>query len=172
MIAIRRIQMGETALYKQIRLASLKDAPYAFETTYDSASQRSEEMWNARVQSNAEGNDEAIFLAFSDHLPIGIAALVRIKGQTDTGELMQVWVSPEHRGTGVAWDLMNSIFQWGQENNFHRIITGVTRANAGALKFYIKYGFSKMDESAQSDPDAIYLLREVEFFGRQPKQQL
>lgn len=154
--------MGETALYKQIRLASLEDAPYAFETTYDLALQRTDEMWHARVESTAQGSDEAIFLAFSENIPIGIAVLVRVKGQTDTGELMQVWVSPEHRGIGVAWDLMNSIFQWAQENNFHRIIAGVTKANAGALKFYIKYGFSRMDAPPQSDSNAIYLLREVE----------
>jgi hypothetical protein len=108
-MTIRRIQIGETALYRQIRLASLKDAPYAYKTTYDSALQRTDEMWHARVECAAQGSDEAIFLAFSDNLPVGIAALVRVKGQTDAGELMQVWVSPEHRGTDVAWGLMNSV---------------------------------------------------------------
>ena len=160
MITIRRIQICETALYKQIRLASLKDAPNAFETTYDAALQRTDEMWHARVESTAQGSDQAIFLALFDQLPIGIAALVRIKGQTDSGELMQVWVSPEHRGTGVAWDLMNSIFKWAQENNFHRIIAGVTKVNAGALKFYTKYGFSRIYGSGQSD-GSIYLKKDV-----------
>jgi GNAT superfamily N-acetyltransferase len=162
LITIRRIQIGETALYKQIRLASLKDAPYAFETTYDAAAlKRSNEMWHARVVSAAQGSDEAIFLAFSDHLPIGIAALVRIKGQTDTGELMQVWVRPEHRGTDVAWGLMNFVFKWAKDNRFHKIIAGVTKVNTGALKFYVKYGFSKMDKSAQSNADSVYLVKDI-----------
>jgi hypothetical protein len=81
LITIRRIQIGETAHYKQVRLAALKDAPYAFETTYGATLERSDEMWHERVASTAQGNDEAIFLAFADNLPIGIAALVRIKDQ-------------------------------------------------------------------------------------------
>jgi len=111
-IAVRRNQTGETALYKQIRLASLKSAPYAFETTYDSALQCSDEMWHASVQSTAQGSDEAIFLAFSAHLPVGIAALVRRKGQTDTGELMQIWLalSTEGRILRQLDDISSSCF--------------------------------------------------------------
>src|SRR5512139_2404854 len=98
MTTIRRIQMGETELYKQIRLASLEDAPYAFETTYESAVQRSEETWRERAESGARGSDGATFLAFSDERPIGIAAIFRSQGQIDMGELMQVWVHPDFRG--------------------------------------------------------------------------
>jgi ribosomal protein S18 acetylase RimI-like enzyme len=75
---------------------------------------------------------------------------------------MQVWVSPDYRGTNVVWDLMDAIFRWAEENNFHRIIAGVTNVNARALKFYTKYGFSIMDESAQHDSDSVYLVKEVE----------
>jgi ribosomal protein S18 acetylase RimI-like enzyme len=74
---------------------------------------------------------------------------------------MQVWVSPEHRGTDVAWDLMNSIFRWAKENRFHRITAGVTKVNALALKFYTRYGFSRIDESVENDADSVYLVRDV-----------
>ena len=162
MITVRRIQVGEIELYRQIRLASLQDAPYAFETSYDTAVQRSAEIWRERAEGGVKGTDGATFFAFSQELPIGIAALFRIKGQTDVGELMQVWVSPDYRGTNVAGDLMNAIFKWAEENNFRRIIAGVTNANARALKFYTRYGFSIMDESAQRDSDSVYLVKEVE----------
>lgn len=161
LITVRRIQDGELELYKQIRLASLKDAPYAFETTYDSALQRTDEMWRERVVNTVQGTDEAIFFAFSDDLAIGLAALMRMKGRAKTGVLMQVWVSPDHRGTRVAWDLMDSIFQWAEENNFHRIIAGVTNVNARALRFYSRYGFSMIAEAAQGDPDSVYLEKEI-----------
>jgi len=161
LITVRRIQVGEIDLYKQIRLASLQDAPYAFETSYDSAVRRSNEIWQERAASGAQGTDGATFFAFSNELPIGIAALFRVKSQTDLGELMQVWVSPDYRGTNVAWDLMNVIFKWAEENNFRRIIAGVTKVNSRALSFYIKYGFSIMDESAQHDPNSVYLEKEV-----------
>ena len=154
--------MGETELYKHIRLASLKDAPYAFETTYKSAVQRSEETWRERAESGAQGNEGATFLAFSEDRPIGIAAIFRSQGQIDMAELMQVWVHPDFRGSGTAWDLMDAIFRWAKENNFRKIIAGVINVNTGAIKFYTRYGFSRIAESAQSDPDSVYLIKEVE----------
>lgn len=162
MIRVRRIQTGETELYKQIRLASLKDAPYAFETTYESAVQRSDETWRERAESGAQGDDGATFLVFSDDRPIGIAAIFRSHGQIEMGELMQVWVSPDYRGSRVAWNLMDAIFGWAKENNFRRIIAGVTSVNPRAITFYTRYGFSRMADSAQSDSDSVYLIKEVE----------
>ena len=144
-----------------MRLASLRDAPYAFRTTYDAALQRSSEFWRERADSTAHGTDGATFIAFSNDIPIGMATLLRIKSQADGGELMQVWIAPEHRGTRAIWDLMDTIFQWARENNFRRIIAGVTKGNARALNFYIKYGFSILDESSVNDSDGVYLMKEV-----------
>ena len=140
---------------------SLQDAPYAFPTTYDAALQRSAESWREQAERTAQGTDRATFIAFSDDLPIGMTALYRREDTVDTGELLQVWVSPEHRGTNVAWDLMDAIFKWARENNFRRIIAGVTKVNARALTFYIKYGFSILDESSANHSDGVYLIKEV-----------
>ena len=154
---IRRIQVGETDLYKQIRLMALKEAPYAFTSTYESANQRSDESWREQVESSALGSDRATFIAFSDHVPIGIAALYRDKENGDTGELLQVWVHPEFRGTTVIWDLMDTIFQWAAENNYRQVIAGVAKENARASKFYAKYGFLEMDETSP----CVILVKEV-----------
>jgi hypothetical protein len=51
MITIRRLQSDEVDLFKQIRLSSLQDAPYAFSSTYDSALQRSNDSWRERAES-------------------------------------------------------------------------------------------------------------------------
>ena len=161
MITIRRIQIGETDLYKQIRLASVQDSPYAFGTTYEALTERSAEIWRERTESTAQGTDGATFIAFSEDAPIGMAALVRIEDQTDTGELLQVWVSPEHRGTNVAWGLMDAIFKWARENNFGRVIAGVTKGNDRAVKFYIKYGFTILVEASAEDAGGVYLVKEV-----------
>ena len=140
---------------------SLQDAPYAFPTTYDSALQRSAESWREQAERTAWGTDRATFIAFSDDSPIGIASLYRREDKADVGELLQVWVAPEYRGTRVIWDLMDTIFQWARENNFRRIIAGVTKVNARALTFYIKYGFSILDEPPSNDSEGVYLLKEV-----------
>jgi len=158
---IRRIRIGEADLFKQMRLTSLQDAPYAFSSTYDSTLRRSAESWREQADSTAQGTDRATFIAFSDDIPIGIAALYRFQWQVDVGEVLQAWVAPAHRGTSVAWDLMDAIFKWAGENNFHMIIAKVTGGNARAAKFYTKYGFSVISEASQSDSDGISLAKEV-----------
>lgn len=172
MITVRRIRSGEADLLKQVRLASLQDAPYAFGAAYDLVSQRSDEDWREKAESTANGCDGATFFVFSEEVPIGMAALFRIegdvltgeavsKGQTEVGELIQVWVAAEYRGTSAAWDLMNAIFKWAGENNFLRIIAGVTKGNVRAQQIYIKYGFSIMDKSSSNDSGGVYLEKQV-----------
>ena len=162
MKTIRRIQIGEAGLFKQIRLASLRDAPYAFSSTYDSALHRSDDSWREQADSTAQGPDRATFIAFSDNLTVGIAALYRLESDVDVGELLQVWVAPEYRGSGIAWDLMNTLFKWAGENNFRTVIAKITDGNARALKFYIKYGFSISNEFSISDSDGVCLVKNVE----------
>jgi RimJ/RimL family protein N-acetyltransferase len=156
-ITIRRLQVGETDLFKQIRLTALKDAPHAFPTTYDAAIQRSAESWREQVERTTQGIDRATFIAFSDDIPIGMTALYRNEDKVDVGELLQVWVSAEHRGTHLAWDLMDAIFEWARKNSFRKVIAGVTKGNGRALKFYIKYGFSILEETSTG----VYLVKEV-----------
>ena len=161
MITIRRIRIGESDLFKQVRLMALREAPYAFLSTYDSALQRSPESWREQADRSAQGSDRATFIAFSNDLPVGMAALYRLEDQADTGELLQVWVSPEYRGTSLVWDLTDFVFKWAAENNFRRIIAGVTNGNGRALTFYIKYGFSVMNESLPNDSEGVSLVKEV-----------
>ena len=70
MITIRRLQVGEVDLFKQVRLMALQEAPYAFPATYDSAVQRSAESWREQAERSAQGPDRATFIVFSDGLPV------------------------------------------------------------------------------------------------------
>jgi RimJ/RimL family protein N-acetyltransferase len=156
-ITIRRIKIGEVYLFKEMRLTALQDTPYAFPSTYDAALQRSAESWREQAEGTAQGNDRATFIAFSEDVPIGMAALYRREDKADVGELLQVWVRTTFRGTRVAWDLMDEIFKWAGENNFRKVRAGVTKGNVRALAFYVKYGFSMMEESSKG----VYLVKEV-----------
>jgi RimJ/RimL family protein N-acetyltransferase len=161
MITIRRIRIGEADLFKQMRLTSMHDAPYAFLSTYESALRRSAESWREQSDSTAQGADRATFLAFADGVPIGIAALYGLAGRTDAGEVLQVWMAPEYRGKGAAWNLMDAVFEWAGENGFHTIQAAVTDGNARALNFYRKYGFTPTQETSPDCPGGIVLVREV-----------
>ena len=159
---IRRIRIGEADLFKRIRLASLMDAPYAFSSTYEDALRRSDESWREQAGRTAQGPERATFIAFSGDAPIGIAALYRLPDQNVEAELIQMWVAPEHRGKRVAWDLLDAVFEWANENGFHRVIARVTRGNVRALKFYRKYGFDLEKEMLLDDFDGVAMVRTVD----------
>ena len=161
MIAIRRIQIDESDLFRQMRLASMRDAPYAFSSSYESALLRNSESWRDQANSTAQGVDRATYFAFFDNIPIGITALYRIEGKTDVGEVIQVWVAPEYRGKGVAKELMDAIFEWANKNNFRIIKATIIGGNTRALKFYRKYGFVIEDKAKLNNSDDVVLVREV-----------
>jgi RimJ/RimL family protein N-acetyltransferase len=135
----------------------LGGCPLCFSSTYDSALRRSAESWQEQAERTTSGRDRATFIAFSDDQPIGIAALYRIEDQVATGEVLQVWVHPNHRGTALAWNLMDSLISWAKENNFHRILAAVTKENPRALKFYTKYGFSLREVPSSMNEGGYYL---------------
>jgi RimJ/RimL family protein N-acetyltransferase len=161
MILVRRIQVGEGDLLKRIRLASLRESPSAFVSTYESALNRTSDSWSQQSDSTAQGSDRATFIAFADDTPIGIAALHRDKDTIDTGEVFQVWVSPEYRSKGVAADIMDTVFRWAGENGFREIRVTISKGNERALRFYRKYGFNVFDGASFEGPDPV-LVKEVE----------
>lgn len=140
MHTIRRLFLGEAATYRRIRLEALKESPAAFATTYDSALSRDEASWVAQADSSAQGDDRAIFLAWDDH-PIGLAALYRDAENRSTGDLLQMWIAPSHRGGSAASDLLDHLLQWASMRAFTSIRAEVTSGNTRALRFYEKYGF-------------------------------
>ena len=158
MISVRRLQFGEAELYKQIRLASLQESPFAFTTTYESASKRSPQSWSEQADHSAAGADRATFIAFSGETPVGLAALYRDKEGADTGEVLQVWVSPKQRGTGLAVSIMDSLFRWARENGFRRIRAGINPGNIRAVRFYQKYGFRFVSDNSPNDAETSYIM--------------
>ncbi len=141
MISVRRIRSGEAGLFKKLRLQALQDSPEAFGSSYEETAQRSAESWVDQVDASAQGSDRATFIAFQDNLPVGLAALYRMDAEPTMGELLQVWVSPELRGQGIAVMLVNSVFEWAAEMNFQVIVAGIMSGNDHAIKFYEDYGF-------------------------------
>ena len=161
MISVRRIRTGEGALFKQMRLASLRESPSAFASTYESALNRSHESWGKQADSTAQGSDCATFIAFCDDVPIGIAALYRDNARMDVGEVLQVWVAPEYRSKGVALSVMDAVFQWAGVNGFRTIIATVKKGNKRAFRFYQKYGFNLAAGASFDGPDDPILTKEI-----------
>jgi len=158
-IEIRRIRLGEGALFREIRLAALLDSPAAFGSTYEGALERSGESWSAQADSTATGDQRCTYLAFAGGLPVGITALYRDATEPSRGELIQVWVAPTHRRQGLAAELMSVALSWAGAHGVATVLAGVAQTNLPVIAFYEKHGFVKPpngDETA-----TLYLERHL-----------
>ena len=144
---IRRLNIGEAALYRRVRLEALRDSPEAFATSYASALERNDESWIAQADDSATGDDRATFLVLMDDEPVGMAALYRDAEDHSMGELIQMWISPAHRGSTMAAELLEHVFAWAAGCGIQTIRAEVTEGNTRALRFYERQGLRKVDGS-------------------------
>lgn len=158
-ISVRRIRRGEGQLFRQLRLASLQQAPYAFSSTYETALQCSSASWGEQADSTAQGSERSTFLAFCEHTPVGIAALYQHPQGSRSGEILQVWVDPAYRNRGVATRLVEAIFEWAAANGLQVILARVTKENTKAVSLYEKIGFRLADGAALERPGEAVLVK-------------
>ena len=159
MLTIRRIGLDEGTLYREIRLDSLADSPDAFSTTFESANKRSLESWIEQADSAAVGRDRAIFLAFIDDEPVGIAGLYGDAEEQALGGVVQVWVAHAHRGSGVAGALLDSVVSWARDSGFERISAWVNDENRRAARFFGKHGFEMTGKTEPFRPESAQVAR-------------
>ena len=165
MLTVRRIGLNEGTLYREIRLASLADSPEAFSTTLASANDRSLDSWCDQADSATVGSDRAIFLAFIDDRPVGIAGLYRDPEDQGLGEVVQVWVALGHRGSSVAGEMLGSLLSWARDSGYERLSAWVNGENQRAARFFGKHGFEMTGRTEPfrpgSDRSARLMIRAV-----------
>ena len=126
---------------REIRLASLLDAPSAFGVSHESARKFNDGDWRDRAANRGKAE---FILAFSDGAAVGIVASVL----SDASELnlIAMWVNPAYRGTGAAAGLVEAVKKSAASRGHRRIVLDVSPENARAASFYRKQGFTFLPE--------------------------
>jgi GNAT superfamily N-acetyltransferase len=149
-IAVRRVEPDEWQTFREIRLAALADAPYAYLTTLAEARTHPDELWRDRIA------DSPHFLAFVDGKALGMTVVIA----TDTGrQLVAVWVAPEARGSGVIEALIDSAVTWSRQQGDAELGLWVVDGNERAERAYSRYGFRRTGRTlpVPGRPDEIEL---------------
>ncbi|MGE8347790.1 GNAT family N-acetyltransferase [Pseudomonas helleri] len=137
---IRSTVTEDWTLLRQVRLAALLDTPTAFGVSYQTAADYTDEQWQVRASSTGT----AFWLAFEKDRPVGmIGAAV---SDTQRFNLIGMWVEPAARGSGVAIQLVETVKAHATSQGFDRVFLDVSPDNARASNFYLKQGFTFMDE--------------------------
>ncbi len=139
-VVIRRLAPAQWQVYRQVRLAALGEAPFAFSSTLDRELGFDEQVWRQRIGS------AATFLAWLDGQPAGTAT-GRVDDPDDefavpgAWQLVGMWVDPAARGTGVADKLVTAVAEHARTEGAATVVLWVTVVNHRARAFYRRMGF-------------------------------
>jgi ribosomal protein S18 acetylase RimI-like enzyme len=137
---IRLTKTEDWMLLKQIRLAALLDTPTAFGVSYQSASKYTDKQWKDRASSAST----AFWLAFDGDKPIGMVG-AGVSG-ANRYNLIGMWIEASARGSGVAAQLVEAVKTRALAQGFSGVFLDVSPENTRAAYFYLKQGFTFLDE--------------------------
>jgi len=149
MVEVREVGPDDWLIMRDVRLAALRDAPYAFASTYAREAQLTEDEWRRR----ASGRNS--FLAYLPELgavPAGIAA--GIEDGPGAFELVSMWVRPQARGRTAGSALITAVVDWARARGACALHLWVTENNKPARRLYERCGFTPTGERQPlpSDP--------------------
>ena len=134
---IRRLGLGDVAEYRAIRHEALANHPEAFVSTAEAFAQKTD----AEIRQTLDAL--TVFGAFlPDGTLGGINAFMRHEGAKERhrGWMIQVYVRPEHRGSGMAAALVEHLVEHARRHVL-QIHLGVWSENLPAIKLYQRLGF-------------------------------
>jgi len=141
-IIIRKLQPHESPIYRELRLACLKNVPEYFGYTYE------EEILNPkwRFETFIENSspDHFIFGAFDNGNLIGIVGFDRMDRQRarHRGEVVSLYVDSNYRGQNIGENLLRRLLEHAFTlEGIEQIQLSVIAGNKGAIKLYEKIGF-------------------------------
>jgi ribosomal protein S18 acetylase RimI-like enzyme len=133
-VIIRGLTAQDWRQLRDARLAALAEAPYAFASTLAREEAFADETWRERAGSGQT------FGAWQDGTIVGLAT--GLPEEPPTGwHLVGMWVAPEHRGHGVADQLVGAVCGLAKEAGAVYVTLWVTDVNERARTFYRRLGF-------------------------------
>ncbi|HEY2442513.1 MAG TPA: GNAT family N-acetyltransferase [Streptosporangiaceae bacterium] len=149
---VRRVRPDDWATLREVRLAALADAPYAFASTLENESGQDEQRWRERI-----GRD-TYFLGWDGGRPAGLAGTFR--QQDGDWHLISMWVSPQARGTGLADELVDVVVRHVRGQGAANLLLWVADGNDRARDFYLRVGFRSTGRRQPIRPQAPELGEE------------
>ncbi len=147
---VRRISADEWRLLRELRLASLADAPEAFGQTHAKAAQIADADWQANARAASHGSGRIWFIARD--ADGGSAGLVQARRRPPQDCLLfSMWVAPAARRSGMGTALIDAVEGWATGWGGRRIVLWVFGANEGAQRFYERLGFTLLLEGSDAE---------------------
>lgn len=152
MIELRVLAPDDWPIWRELRLAALAEAPYAFGSRladWQGDGDRAE-RWRGRLEIPGSHN----LVALLDGRPAGMASGVPTEHRVV--ELISMWVHPDARGRGVGDRLLAAVEQWARQERAEVLKLAVVEGNAAAAGLYRRNGFQLTAEVGDLMPDGVH----------------
>ncbi|HUG47593.1 MAG TPA: GNAT family N-acetyltransferase [Candidatus Limnocylindria bacterium] len=153
-LQIRRITPADWHVLRELRLASLADAPEAFGQRYEEAGVTDERDWQATARASASGDRRAWFIAWQTDAAVGLVQ-GRRRPPSDC-LLFSMWVGPQGRRQGTGRALVDAVAGWGGSWGATRVVLWVIGDNHAAIRFYEAIGFRHLPTGPDAESGRLY----------------
>ena len=137
---------------KQLRLAALRDAPDAFDSTHEWAERLSEGDWRRQIE------ELVTFFAVDNGNDFGMVRGVPSDTEPSSAFLITMWVAPTGRGTGAGEKLVEVVVNWARQCGFARLELDVADDNVAAIALYERCNFFPTGETGTLSPPRSHIL--------------
>lgn len=139
---VRRLRADEWARWRELRLAMLREAPYAFGSTYAEAVTFADEAWQERATRLATAPDTILYVAEDGPEWLGCAGgYVEDDGIPN---VFGVWTRPEARGRRIAEACIGEVLAWARDTQgAAEVRLWATDGNDAACRVYDRLGFTR-----------------------------
>jgi GNAT superfamily N-acetyltransferase len=134
-LTLRRAELGDEPILRELRLQALSDAPDAFGSTYEKELARTISDWQRWMSPGVT------FILYEPAGARGIVASLRDETDLAVVHLMAMWVHPKIRGSGGADGLVAAVVAWAESVGAKLVRLKVIRGNDRARRFYERIGF-------------------------------
>ena len=134
-LSIRWLSENDWQEFREIRLAALKEAPEAFNSSYAEESERDEAQWRTEMRRADR------LLAERGGTVVGMMSLGEVADEPEAVDVFGLWVAPEARSTGVSWRLIEAAAERATEEGRSRMYYWVSTENGRAIAFATNFGF-------------------------------
>ncbi len=141
-IIIRKLQSHESSIYREIRLACLKNASDNFGSTYEEEVLIPKLKFETYIENDSQ--EHFMFGAFDDDKLIGITGFNRMDRQRamHRGEVVQVYLDSNYRGQNIGEKLIRRVLEHAFTlDGIEQVQLSVVARNQTAIKLYEKLGF-------------------------------
>jgi ribosomal protein S18 acetylase RimI-like enzyme len=131
-----------------VRLAALREAPYAFASTYEREVKATEATWRTGLLSRTR------FVAEVDGEVVGTVSGGPGKAR-DASAVTAMWVDPSFRRRGIGDLLLTTVLDWIRSQPYREVFLWVTEGNENAERLYVRHGFVRTGVSEEVRPGQL-----------------